>query len=200
MEKGSVVKEALWDIFRQSSQVRDAFLAKNADILLEAIKTIAAAMGRGNKLLIFGNGGSAADSQHLAAEFVNRYLVERPPLPALALTTDTSILTAIGNDYQFHDIFEKQIKALGKKGDVAFGISTSGRSLNVIKGLKAAQSLGLTTIGLGGPADSPMKEHCRFYLATEGGATPRIQETHVVVYHCIVEMVDRILFGAPPTP
>uniref|UniRef100_A0A7C4EVY2 SIS domain-containing protein n=1 Tax=Desulfomonile tiedjei TaxID=2358 RepID=A0A7C4EVY2_9BACT len=189
----------MWDIFRQSSQVRDAFLAKNADILLEAIKTIATAMGRGNKLLIFGNGGSAADSQHLAAEFVNRYLVERPPLPALALTTDTSILTAIGNDYQFHDVFEKQIKALGKKGDVAFGISTSGRSLNVIKGLKAAQSLGLTTIGLGGPADSPMKEHSRFYLTTEGGATPRIQETHLVVYHCIVEMVDRILFGAPPT-
>ncbi len=193
------MKEALWDIFRQSSQVRDAFLAKNADILLEAIKTIAAAMGRGNKLLIFGNGGSAADSQHLAAEFVNRYLVERPPLPALALTTDSSILTAIGNDYQFQDVFEKQIKALGKKGDVAFGISTSGRSLNVIKGLKAAQSMGLTTIGLGGPAESP-KEHCRFYLTTEGGTTPRIQETHLLVYHSIVEMVDRILFGAPPLP
>jgi len=192
------VKEALRDIFRQSSLVRDVFLAKNAETLLEAIKSIAAAMGRGNKLLIFGNGGSAADAQHLAAEFVNRYLFERPPLPALALTTDTSILTAIGNDYQFQDIFEKQVKALGKKGDVALGISTSGKSLNVMKALRAAQSLGITTIGLGGPADSPMKEHCRFYLTTEGGSTPRIQETHLIVYHCIVEMVDRILFGAAP--
>lgn len=192
------MKEALREIFLQSSQVRDAFLARNADTLLTAIKSIAAAMGRGNKLLIFGNGGSAADAQHLAAEFVNRYLVERPPLPALALTTDTSILTAIGNDYQFQDIFEKQIKALGKKGDVALGISTSGRSLNVVKGLRAAQSLGITTIGLGGPPESPMKEYCRFYLTTEGGSTPRIQETHLIVYHCMVELVDRILFGAPP--
>ncbi len=191
------MKEALEDIFRQSSQVRDAFLAKNAETLLAAVKNIAAAMGRGNKILIFGNGGSAADAQHLAAEFVNRYLVERPPLPALALTTDTSILTAIGNDYHFQDIFEKQIKALGKKGDVALGISTSGKSINVLRGLRVAQSLGLTTIGLGGPAESPMKEYCRFYLITEGGSTPRIQETHLIVYHCIVELVDRILFGAP---
>jgi D-sedoheptulose 7-phosphate isomerase len=196
---GSAVNEALHEIFRASSQVRDSFLAVNSGTLEKVIKSLAAAMGRGNKLLTFGNGGSAADAQHIAAEFVNRYLIDRPPLPALALTTDTSILTAIGNDFHFQDIFEKQIKALGKRGDVALGISTSGRSANVLRGLRAAHVLGLTTIGLGGPADSPMKECCLYYLSVEGDCTPRIQETHLLVAHCVVEMVDRVLFG-PQSP
>lgn len=194
MRGGVALKESLHEIFRASSQVRDSFLAANSDTLEKIIRSLAAAMAMGNKLLTFGNGGSAADAQHIAAEFVNRYMIDRPPLPALALTTDTSILTAIGNDFHFQDIFEKQIKALGKKGDVAFGISTSGRSANVLRGLKASQSLGLITVGLGGPSDSPMRDYCNYYLSVEGGSTPRIQETHLVVAHCIVEMVDRVLF------
>ena len=189
------MKKHIQEIFNQSVQLREIFLNANLDILEEAIKSLAAALGRGNKVLLFGNGGSAADAQHLAAEFVNRYLIDRPPLPAVALTTDTSVLTSIGNDFNFDEIFEKQIKALGKPGDVALGISTSGNSRNVIRGLKIAQQMGLITVGLGGPAESPMRQYCRNYLTVTGGLTPRIQEVHLVIGHCIVEMVDRILFG-----
>lgn len=189
------MKNQLLDIFAQGARLRENFLGKNLVILEEAVRSLATALGRGNKILIFGNGGSAADAQHMAAEFVNRYLIDRPPLPAIALTTDTSILTAIGNDFAFDEIFEKQIKAIGKSGDVALGISTSGKSGNVVRGLKIANQMGLVTIGLGGPPESPMKQHCRYYLMVEGGSTPRIQEVHLVVGHCIVELVDRILFG-----
>jgi len=194
MRGDTTLRESLHEIFRASSQVRDSFLVANTDTLEKVVRSLAAAMAMGNKLLTFGNGGSAADAQHIAAEFVNRYMIDRPPLPAMALTTDTSVLTAIGNDFHFQDIFEKQIKALGKKGDVALGISTSGRSTNVLRGLKASQSLGLVTVGLGGPLDSPMREFCHYYLGVEGGPTPRIQETHLLVAHCIVELVDRVLF------
>lgn len=190
------VKKLISDVFERSTRLKELFLAQNIHVLEEVVKSLTAALGRGNKVLLFGNGGSAGDSQHLAAEFVNRYMIDRPPLPALALTTDTSIITAISNDFSFEEIFEKQIKALGKPGDIAFGISTSGKSRNVIRGLKIAQEMGLKTIGLGGPASSIMKQHCSHYLSVEGDSTPRIQEIHLIVEHVIVEMVDRMLFGA----
>lgn len=190
------LKDRIESIFEESIRIKRQFLEDQLETLEKSVKALAACLKNGGKLLIFGNGGSAADSQHLAAEFVNRYLTERPPLSAIALTTDTSILTAIGNDYEFSEIFEKQVKAVGKKGDIALGISTSGSSLNVIKGLEMARSMGLATIGLGGPPGGSMKETCDFYLAIYGSVTPRIQETQLVVEHILVELVDIELFGS----
>lgn len=183
-------------IFGESARVRDEFLAASLDTLIEIVYQLIDVIKRGDKVLLFGNGGSAADAQHVAAEFVNRYRIERRPLPALALTTDTSVLTAIGNDYDFSDIFAKQIAALGRKGDAAIGISTSGRSANVNKGLRLARELGLITVGFGGAPDSGMSAHCDHYLSVYGSSTPRIQETHMIIGHTIVEMLDMKLFGS----
>lgn len=177
-------------------KLQESFITENLDVLEEIIRSIAGILGRGNKIVLFGNGGSAADAQHIAAEFVNRYLIDRPPLPAIALTTDTSVLTSIANDFSYDQVFEKQIKAIGGSGDAAIGISTSGTSSNVIRGLQAARELGLITIGIGGPVESPMKNECRYYLAVHGAPTPRIQEVHLLIGHTIVELVDRILFGS----
>jgi len=182
-------------IFSESIRPTERFLDENLGALEKVVHAIADVLGQGNRILLFGNGGSAADAQHLAAEFVNRYLIERPPLPAIALTTDTSVLTAISNDFSFDDVFSKQVKALGRSGDAAIGISTSGKSANVIRGLAAAREQGLITIGLGGPADSPMEKYSDYYLAVAGASTPRIQEVHHIVGHALVEMVDTVLFG-----
>ncbi len=188
------MKQRIQDIFKEGTKLRDSFLDRNLDALQDAILDIAETIRNEKKVLFFGNGGSAADAQHLAAEFVNRYLIDRPPLAAIALTTDTSILTAISNDFSYDEVFEKQIKALGSKGDTAVGISTSGASGNVLRGLEVARDKGLITIGIGGPADSPMKSVCRHYLFVEGSSTPRIQEVHLVIGHVIVELVDEVLF------
>ncbi len=190
------MKSHVLEIFRLSMKLQESFITENLDVLEEIIRSIAGILGRGNKIVLFGNGGSAADAQHIAAEFVNRYLIDRPPLPAIALTTDTSVLTSIANDFSYDQVFEKQIKAIGGSGDAAIGISTSGTSSNVIRGLQAARELGLITIGIGGPVESPMKNECRYYLAVHGGPTPRIQEVHLLIGHTIVELVDRILFGS----
>lgn len=189
------MKSEVLEIFRQSIKLKEDFVKDNLEVLEEMIRSIAGVLGRGNKILLFGNGGSAADAQHIAAEFVNRYMIDRPPLPALALTTDSSVLTSISNDFGYDEIFVKQLKALGKKGDAAVGISTSGNSRNVIEALKCAREMGLITIGLGGPEDSPMKRECRHYLSVSGAPTPRIQEVHMVIGHTLVEIVDRLLFG-----
>jgi len=189
------LRNRILEIFEESIRLKESFLKTNMEVLEEAIRTLASVLGQGNKILLFGNGGSAADAQHIAAEFVNRYIMDRPPLPAMALTTDSSVLTAISNDFSYEEIFEKQIKALGKKGDAAVGISTSGSSPNVLKGLKVAGQLGMIPIGIGGPTDSPMKDICRYYVHVEGAATPRIQEVHITIGHAIVEVVDQILFG-----
>jgi D-sedoheptulose 7-phosphate isomerase len=189
------LKERIREIFKEGTKLRESFLDRNLDALQDAILDIAETIRNEKKVLFFGNGGSAADAQHLAAEFVNRYLIDRPPLAAIALTTDTSILTAISNDFSYDEVFEKQIKALGLKGDTAVGISTSGASRNVLRGLEAARDKGLITIGIGGPSDSPMKSVCRHYLFVEGSSTPRIQEVHLVIGHVIVELVDEVLFS-----
>ena len=145
------------------------------------------------KVLIFGNGGSAADAQHIAAEFVNRFGIERPPLAAIALTTDTSILTSIGNDYRFDDIFSKQIHALGKKSDVAWAISTSGNSSNVLKGIEAAGEKEMATIAMTGRGGR-LAAMADLSLTVMSDSTARIQETHLIMAHILCELVERILF------
>ncbi|RJP25319.1 MAG: SIS domain-containing protein [Deltaproteobacteria bacterium] len=166
--------------------------AMTADITAAAT-AIAEAFKAGRKLLLFGNGGSAADAQHIAAEFMNRFLIERPPLPAIALTTDTSVITSVANDYAFDDIFSKQVKALGRKGDVAIGITTSGTSANVLKALRAAKKLGMITIALtgdGGKAASLAD----IALQVPSRSTPRIQEAHIAVGHILCDLTDTLLF------
>lgn len=194
------MKSYIVDIFNESIRLQEAFLKENVNILELTVTALARVLGLGNKILLFGNGGSAADAQHIAAEFVNRFIIDRPPLPALALTTDSSVLTSISNDFGYDEIFEKQIKALGREGDAAVGISTSGKSPNVVRGLKGARQMGLITVGIGGPADSPMKEECSYYLPVEGGPTPRIQEVHLLIGHTLVELIDQILFGVKKEP
>ncbi len=168
---------------------------RNLDALVQTARSLASALKGGKKILLFGNGGSAADAQHLAAEFVNRYLMDRPPLPAVALTTDSSVITSISNDFSYDEIFEKQIRALGQSGDVAVGISTSGRSRNVLRALETAREKDLLTVGIGGPVDGPMRQLCDHYLFVEGASTPRVQEVHMLVGHTLVELVDEMIFG-----
>jgi len=148
--------------------------------------------------LVFGNGGSAADAQHIAAEFTNRFLIERDPLPAIALTTDSSALTAIANDYDYSQIFAKQVKALGKAGDIALAISTSGNSPNVLAALEVCRQLRIKTIGLTGGSGGKMTAQVDYLLCvSEGKNSPRIQETHILVGHVICEIVDQQLFPNP---
>jgi D-sedoheptulose 7-phosphate isomerase len=163
------------------------------DLMISAADTISDSISSGHKVLIFGNGGSAADAQHIAAEFVNRFRIERPPLAALALTTDTSVLTSIGNDYSFDDVFSKQVLALGSKADVAIGISTSGNSKNVVKAVEAAKEKGLFTIGFTGRGGK-LASIADMVFAVESDVTARIQEVHITLGHILCELVDRKLF------
>ncbi|MCU0641309.1 MAG: D-sedoheptulose 7-phosphate isomerase [Candidatus Margulisbacteria bacterium] len=159
----------------------------------KAATTMVGALKKGNKVLFFGNGGSAADSQHLAAELISRFLKERRSLPAIALTTDTSIITAIGNDYSFDNIFARQIEGLAKPGDIAFGFSTSGNSRNVIAGLEKAKELGCVTIALTGPSGK-IGELADLALKVPSTATPRIQESHITIGHILCRLIEQELF------
>jgi D-sedoheptulose 7-phosphate isomerase len=181
--------------FQESIRVKQGFLRDNLETLTQAIDVLVSAFQRGNKLLLFGNGGSAADAQHIAAEFVNRFMIERPPLPAIALTTDTSILTSIANDYSYNEVFAKQVQALGKEGDVAMALSTSGNSSNVIAAIDACKKLSIPTIGLTGGTGGQMAGKVEFLLnVSEGRNSARIQETHILVAHVICDLVDQRLF------
>ena len=180
--------------FKESADVKTRFLKENLPKLLELIKLISHTFEVGNKLLFFGNGGSAADAQHLAAEFVNRYIMDRPPLPAIALTTDTSILTSISNDIAFNEIFAKQLRALGKQGDVAIGISTSGNSSNVLKALEVAKEMGIKTVAFTGNDGGALAKLADISLIVSSASTPRIQETHILIGHILCEMVEHQLF------
>ena len=153
------------------------------------------AFRQGNRVLLAGNGGSAADAQHIAAEFVGRYAFDRPGLPAIALSTDTSMLTAIGNDYGFDRIFCRQLEANGRKGDVFIGISTSGSSPNVIAALQRARGLDITTIGLTGQNGGEIQAHCDYCIQVPSMSTPRIQESHIMLAHIICDLVEETLFG-----
>ncbi|MFZ5638494.1 MAG: D-sedoheptulose 7-phosphate isomerase [Pseudomonadota bacterium] len=151
---------------------------------------------RGGKLLLAGNGGSAADAQHIAAEFVSRFAFDRPGLPAIALTTDTSILTAVGNDYGYEKLFERQIQALGREGDVFFAYSTSGRSPNILAGLREAQARGLFRIGFTGAGGDDMAPLCDVLLRVPARDTAEIQQGHAVLGHILCGLVERAVFGA----
>lgn len=191
------MKQEIIKAFEESVQVKKSFLNENLDTLITVIEVIVETFLRGNKLLLLGNGGSAADAQHIAAEFVNRFRIERPPLPALALTTDTSAITSIANDYDYKEIFAKQIKALGKEGDVALAISTSGNAANVLEAIAACKKLHITTVGLTGGDGGKMAPRVDYLLrVSEGKNTARIQETHILVGHVICQMVDQKLFSA----
>jgi len=189
------MKDAIVKAFDESIRVKQAFLNENLETLMKAIDAVVSTFKRGNKLLLFGNGGSAADAQHIAAEFTNRFLIERPPLPAIALTTDTSALTAIANDYDYAQIFAKQVKALGKAGDIALAISTSGNSANVLAAIATCKQLKIGTIGLTGGNGGKMVGTVDYLLrVSEGKNSPRIQETHILVGHVICDIVDQTLF------
>ncbi len=168
---------------------------------LRSVATIAGAIADayrgGGKLLIAGNGGSAGDAQHIAGEFLSRYFIDREPLPAIALTTDTSVLTAVGNDYGFARVFERQVRGLGRRGDVFLAMSTSGRSENVLAALRAAREIGLITVGFTGSGANEMRAYCDHVLAAPGDKTPIIQQIHLLAAHAICEVVERELFGAP---
>jgi D-sedoheptulose 7-phosphate isomerase len=187
------MKNIILDTLQESISVKEQFITNNIDLIQRGADRLAACITSGHKILIFGNGGSAADAQHIAAEFVNRFQVERPPLAALALTTDTSIITSIGNDYHFDDIFSKQIKALGKKDDTAIGISTSGNSTNVIRAIQAARDIGMFSMGLTGHGGK-LAECADLVFAVQTDTTARTQETHITLMHILCDLVDRILF------
>lgn len=190
------VRQDIERAFVASITTKNDFLRANLDTLVEAIEAIAAALRAGGKLLLFGNGGSAADAQHIAAEFVNRFKIERVPLPALALTTDSSVLTSIANDYGYADVFAKQVHALGRRGDVAIAISTSGNAINVLRAVEACRRNGIRTIALTGGSGGKLVDKADLVLrAGSTTDTARIQETHILVGHVICEQVDVLLFG-----
>ncbi len=161
--------------------------------LLQLASICVEALRNGGKIVLFGNGGSAADAQHLAAELSGRYKMERPPIAAVALTTDSSALTAIGNDYGFDNVFSRQVGALVRSGDVAIGISTSGNSENVIRGLKEARKLGATAAGLGGNGGGRMNESADPYLVVPSDDTARIQEMHITLGHILCAVIEKEL-------
>ncbi len=178
---------------QDSIVVKEQLLKNDVPLIEKMALKISDCLRQGSKLLFMGNGGSASDSQHLAAEFVGRYEKERQPLAAMALTTDTSILTAVGNDYGFEKIFERQIEALGKKGDVLFAISTSGNSKNILRGVEKAKQLGIYTIGLTGGTGGELKTAADLVLVVPSQKTSRIQETHILVGHILCECADELL-------
>lgn len=184
---------------QETQRVMSAMLADEA--LLARVEAAAEAcihaMKRGNKLLLAGNGGSAADAQHIAGEFVSRFAFDRPGLPAIALTTDTSILTAIGNDYGYDKLFARQVQAHAQKGDIFIAYSTSGKSPNVVAALQEAKNRGVVCIGMTGNRGGPMKELCDHYLEVPSADTPKIQEGHAVLGHILCGLVERALFKVP---
>lgn len=190
------MKQTIASIFAESIAAKQQFFQESGEALAAVIEEIIRSLKGGGKLLLFGNGGSAADAQHIAAEFVNRYLIERPPLPAIALTTDTSALTSILNDYGGEVIFAKQIQALGRKGDVAIAISTSGNSANILRGIEACREIGIRTVGFTGGTGGAMAKRVDHLLCVSATcSTPRIQEVHILIGHTICELVDQELFG-----
>ncbi|GKT08465.1 SIS domain-containing protein [Desulforhabdus sp. TSK] len=180
---------------RESIEVKEALMRDSTATILDMADMISRAFRGNHRLFLFGNGGSAADAQHVAAEFVNRFQRERPPLAAIALTVDSSVLTSIGNDFDFEEIFVKQLRALAQPGDVALGISTSGRSPNVVKALKWAAEHRVQTVGWVGAGGGEMDAYCDILLRAPSRVTARIQECHITVGHILCLLVDEMLFG-----
>jgi len=186
-------------------RAREVLAAMSADAELQATVAAAAdacvkALRAGGKVLFCGNGGSAADAQHLAGEFVSRFNYDRHPLASVALTTDTSVLTAIGNDYGYERVFERQVLGIGRAGDVLVGISTSGRSPNVLRALEAARRVGLVTIGMTGNQREKIEQHVDMCIRIPSRETPKIQEGHIVVGHALCGLVESLMFpDGPPS-
>lgn len=178
----------------ESVRVKTEFFHTNAALVAETAARMAAAFRDGRKVLLFGNGGSAADAQHIAAEFVGRFIPDRIPLPAISLATDTSALTALGNDYGYNAVFSRQLQALGNPGDIAIGISTSGNSPSVVEALEVARTKGLVTIGFTGQGGGKMNGKADVLFCVPTRVTPRVQETHIILGHIICELIDRELF------
>ena len=186
--------ERIQQIALQSIETKRAFFDSHAGRVAEAAELIVDLLRAGGKLLIFGNGGSAADAQHIAAELVNRLSGDRPPIAAIALTTDTSILTSIGNDSSFDEVFERQVRALGRAGDVALAISTSGNSPNVLRAVSAARELGIRTVALAGRNGGELARAADIALVVEAESTQHIQETHITIGHILCELIEESLF------
>lgn len=187
------MEKKILGILDESIKVKNDAIKANLELIVKVAGLMADCIKSGNKILIFGNGGSAADAQHIAAEFVNRFQIERPPLAAIALTTDTSIITSVGNDYHFDEIFSKQVSALGNKGDIAWGISTSGNSKNVVKAMEIAKEKELILVGMAGKGGK-LAELSELTFKVNSDTTARIQETHITIGHILCELVDNILF------
>ena len=201
---GDVVRQAIAGALRDGARLRYATLATCGDEIAKAARLVVEALGRGNKVLVFGNGGSAADAQHIAAELVGRFVAERAPLPGIALTVDTSALTAIANDYGFEQVFARQVGGLGREGDVAIGITTSGGSPNVLAAIAVAREKKMKIIGLTGAKGTSLADLCDACVVVPSKVTARIQEVHITVGHLICEAVDALLAArredAPDAP
>jgi D-sedoheptulose 7-phosphate isomerase len=194
------MRNLILEAFEDSAAVKIKFARDYTEKILEVVQIISQAFRDGRKLILFGNGGSAMDASHIAAEFVNRFLMERPPLPAIALNTDAAILTSISNDYDFSQVYSKQLSALGHEGDVVVGISTSGNSPNVIKALETAKKNGMKTVVLTGGTGGIIAGMADYAFIVPSKSTPRIQETHITLGHVICQLVDEALFGARNLP
>lgn len=182
------------DFLNKLGELSDAaahFFSSRSDVFGQAVERMGECLLDGRKILVFGNGGSASQAQHFAAELVNRYLEIRPPLPAVSLATDTSALTSIANDSSFDQVFSRQIEALGIKGDTALGISTSGSSPNVVAAFKSAREKGLVTVALTGQGGGELGSICDFVLDVPSLSTPRIQEVHLLILHCLAEELEK---------
>jgi len=184
------MKQTIQKIFKESIRVKEETLNQNEEAIILAARAMVSTLKRGGKILLFGNGGSAADSQHIAAELMGRFKKERRALPAIALTTDTSILTALSNDYDYDIVFSRQIEGLAQKKDIAFGISTSGQSKNVIKGIQQSKKMGLQTISLTGGKGGSLKKMTDISLVVPSKDTARIQESHLCLLHVLCELIE----------
>ena len=186
--------ELIDQFIAESLRVKSSFIIENKDRIAQTAEKIASGLRNGRKVLFFGNGGSAADAQHLAAELVGRFGPDRSPLAGISLSTDTSILTALANDYGYEKIFSRQIEALGNPGDIAVAISTSGNSPNILAAIDSARTKGLFTVGFTGETGGKMKDGVDVLFRVPSRNTPRIQETHLLLGHILCDLVDRELF------
>jgi len=193
---GDKLEEELRIIVRDSINAHQELLRHSLPVLVEVTQTLIRAIRSGHKILLFGNGGSAADAQHVAAELIGRFAQESQPFAAVALTTDTSVLTCVGNDWDYSQIFSRQVRALAKPGDVVVGISTSGKSPNVLRGLDAAHQCGAFRIGFTGASAGPIVQSSDLCFIAPARFTPRIQELHLLAWHAVCEMVERRLLAA----
>jgi D-sedoheptulose 7-phosphate isomerase len=194
-----MLEQKLNDIINKTILTKEKCLEVNRKAILQGVELIERTFRENNKILICGNGGSAADSQHIAAEFVSRYLIERPALFAIALNSNTSTLTAIGNDYGYDFVFSRQVEAFGAKGDILWAISTSGNSKNVIRAVEVAKKRGMFIIGMTGEGGGQLGKLCDVLLSVPSKHTPNIQECHITIGHIICEIVESNLFSTADT-